>query len=265
MTTVRGAEAPPPQASAPNELVSIRQAWGAILFAGLGYFVDIFDLLLFAVVRVASVRDLGAGDRTIEVGTLLQNAQLIGLMAGGLVWGVLGDRRGRRSALYGSILLYSLANIANAFVSSVPQYAAWRFVAGFGLAGELGAALTLVSEMVDRRQRGTATTLVATIGVLGAVAAAIVGELVPWRTAYLIGGGLGLALLVLRLRLQGFGDVCPHARPRRAARQCLAAGQHSRPRLSLREIDPDRRARVVLGRDPAHVLAGAGEGSRRGG
>jgi MFS transporter, putative metabolite:H+ symporter len=180
----------------------MRQAYGAILFAGLGYFVDIFDLLLFAVVRVASVRDLGAGDRTIEVGTLLQNSQLIGLMVGGLVWGMLGDRRGRRSALYGSILLYSLANIANAFVTSVPQYAAWRFVAGFGLAGELGAALTLVSEMVDRRERGTATTLVATIGVMGAVAAAIVGELVPWRTAYLIGGGLGLALLMLRFRLR---------------------------------------------------------------
>jgi MFS transporter, putative metabolite:H+ symporter len=180
----------------------MRQAYGAILFAGLGYFVDIFDLLLFAVVRVASVRDLGAGDRTIEVGTLLQNSQLIGLMVGGLVWGMLGDRRGRRSALYGSILLYSLANIANAFVTSVPQYAAWRFVAGLGLAGELGAALTLVSEMVDRRERGTATTLVATIGVMGAVAAAIVGELVPWRTAYLIGGGLGLALLMLRFRLR---------------------------------------------------------------
>jgi MFS transporter, putative metabolite:H+ symporter len=183
------------------ELVPIRQARGAILFAGLGYFVDIFDLLLFAVVRVASVRDLGAGDRTIEVGTLLQNSQLIGLMVGGLVWGVLGDRRGRRSALYGSILLYSVANIANAFVATVPQYAAWRFVAGFGLAGELGAALTLVSEMVDRHQRGTATTLVATLGVMGAVAAAIVGELVTWRTAYVIGGGLGLVLLVLRVRL----------------------------------------------------------------
>jgi MFS family permease len=182
------------------ELVPLRQAGGAILFAGLGYFVDIFDLLLFAVVRVSSVRDL-AGNATIEVGTRLQNAQLIGLMIGGLVWGMLGDRRGRRSALYGSILLYSLANIANAFVSTVPQYALWRFVAGFGLAGELGAALTLVSEMVDRHQRGTATTLVATLGVMGAVAAAIVGELVPWRTAYLIGGGLGLALLVLRVRL----------------------------------------------------------------
>ena len=192
-----GAKAPPPQAT---ELVPLRQAGGAILFAGLGYFVDIFDLLLFAVVRVSSVHDL-AGNATIEVGTRLQNAQLIGLMIGGLVWGMLGDRRGRRSALYGSILLYSLANIANAFVSTVPQYALWRFVAGFGLAGELGAALTLVSEMVDRHQRGTATTLVATLGVMGAVAAAIVGELVPWRTAYLIGGGLGLALLVLRVRL----------------------------------------------------------------
>jgi MFS transporter, putative metabolite:H+ symporter len=184
------------------DLVPLREAAGAILFAGLGYFVDLFDLLLFAVLRVSSIRDLGAGGRTIEVGTLLLNAQLIGLMAGGLVWGVLGDRRGRRSALYGSILLYSVANIGNAFVSSVPQYAVWRFVAGFGLAGELGAALTLVSEMVDSRQRGSATTIVATIGVMGAVAAAIVGELVPWRTAYLIGGGLGLALLLLRVRLR---------------------------------------------------------------
>jgi putative MFS transporter len=185
-----------------TELVSLRGARGAILFAGLGYFVDVFDLLLFAVLRVASVRELGAVDRTVEVGTLLQNSQLVGMMLGGLVWGVLGDRRGRRSALYGSILLYSVANLANAFVTSVPQYAVLRFVAGFGLAGELGAALTLVSEMVDRRARGMATTLVATLGVMGAVAAAIVGELVPWRAAYAIGGGLGLLLLLLRVRLR---------------------------------------------------------------
>lgn len=184
------------------ELVPLRRARGVILFAGLGYFVDIFDLLLFAVLRVESIRDLGAGDRSIEVGTLLQNAQLVGMMLGGLVWGVLGDRRGRRAALYGSILLYSLANLANAMVASVPQYAVLRFVAGFGLAGELGAALTLVSEMVDRRERGTATTLVATLGVMGAVAAAIVGELVPWRAAYAIGGVLGLLLLLLRVRLR---------------------------------------------------------------
>jgi MFS family permease len=185
-----------------TELVSIRQARGAILFAGLGYFVDIFDLLLFAVVRVPSVRELAGSDRTVEIGALLQNAQLVGMMIGGLVWGVLGDRRGRRSALYGSILLYSTANLANAFVTSVPQYAVLRFIGGFGLAGELGAALTLVSEMVDRRERGTATTLVATLGVMGAVAAAIVGELVHWRAAYAIGGGLGFLLLLMRVRLR---------------------------------------------------------------
>ena len=184
------------------DIAPLRLACGAILFAGLGYCVDIFDLLLFAVVRVPSIRDLGGASHTIEFGTLLQNAQLIGMMIGGLVWGVLGDRRGRRSALYGSILLYSSATFANAFVATIPQYAAWRFIAGFGLAGELGAALTLVSEMVDRHQRGTATTLVATIGVLGAVAAAIVGEFVPWRVAYGIGGTLGFVLLALRVRLR---------------------------------------------------------------
>ncbi|MFL5521962.1 MAG: MFS transporter, partial [Gemmatimonadales bacterium] len=135
------------------------------------------------------------------MGALLQNAQLLGLMIGGLVWGRLGDRRGRRAALYGSIVLYSIANLANAFVTTIPAYAVWRFIAGFGLAGELGAGLTLVGEMVDRRERGTATTLVATFGTLGAVAAALVGEFVPWRQAYAIGGFLGLALLVLRVRL----------------------------------------------------------------
>lgn len=184
-----------------DELAPIRLLGGPILFVTLGYFVDVFDLLLFAVVRVESIRDLGMGSRTVEVGALLQNAQLIGLMLGGLVWGAIGDRRGRRAALYGSILLYSLANLANAMVTSVPQYALWRFIAGFGLAGELGAGLTLVGEMVDRRARGTATTLVATIGTTGAIAAAVVGQLVPWRSAYAIGGVLGLALLALRVRV----------------------------------------------------------------
>jgi predicted MFS family arabinose efflux permease len=182
-----------------GELAPLRRLGGPILFVTLGYFVDVFDMLLFAVVRVESIRDLGMGSRTVEVGALLQNAQLIGLMLGGLVWGAIGDRRGRRAALYGSILLYSLANLANAMVTSVPQYALWRFIAGFGLAGELGAGLTLVGEMVDRRERGTATTLVATLGTTGAMAAAIVGQLVPWRWAFAIGGMLGLALLTLRL------------------------------------------------------------------
>ena len=215
-------------AAAP-ELQSVRRAWGAILFAGLGYFVDIFDLLLFAVVRVPSIRDLGAGERALEVGTLLQNAQLVGMMLGGLLWGAIGDRRGRRAALYGSILLYSIANLANAFVASVPSYAVWRFIAGFGLAGELGAALTLVGEMVDRRERGTATTLVATLGVLGAVAAALVGESVSWRWAYAIGGGLGLVLLLLRVRLRD-SAMFARAREQGARRGDLRRLVGDRPR-----------------------------------
>ncbi|MBX9929026.1 MAG: MFS transporter [Gemmatimonadaceae bacterium] len=196
-----------------TELVPLRRAWGTILLAGLGYFVDIFDLLLFAVVRVASVRDLGAGDQLLEVGSRLQNTQLVGMMIGGVLWGVIGDRRGRRSVLYGSILLYSVANLLNATATTIGQYQLWRFIAGVGLAGELGAALTLVSELVEPRARGTATTLVATLGVMGAVAAAVVGELVPWRVAYAIGGALGLALLLLRL---GVRDSAMFTRVRRS-------------------------------------------------
>lgn len=185
-----------------NELVPARRAVGAIALAGLGYFVDIFDLLLFAVVRVASVRDIAGDDRLLAAGAVLQNTQLIGMMIGGLGWGILADRLGRRSVLYGSIVMYSLANLGNASAESIGTYAIWRFVAGVGLAGELGAALTIVSEMVDPRQRGTATTIVATMGVLGAVAAALLGRLVPWRTAYVIGGVLGLLLLLLRIRVR---------------------------------------------------------------
>ncbi|MCU0621818.1 MAG: MFS transporter, partial [Gemmatimonadales bacterium] len=198
---------------AAGELVPVRRAWGAIAFAGLGYFVDIFDLLLFAVLRVPSVREVAGPAATLEVGALLQNAQLVGMMLGGLWWGMLGDRRGRRAALYGSIALYSVANLANALVATVPQYVVLRLVAGFGLAGELGAALTLVSEMVHPRERGTATTLVATLGVMGAVAAAIVGELVPWRWAYALGGAMGLVLLLLRV---GLADSAMFARTRTA-------------------------------------------------
>ncbi len=172
------------------------------MLAGLGYFVDIFDLLLFAVVRVASVRELAGESQLLEAGTLLQNTQLIGMMLGGLAWGMLGDRRGRRSVLYGSILLYSLANLGNATATTMGQYVAWRFVAGFGLAGELGAALTIVSELVRARDRGAATTIVATMGVTGAVAAALVGGAVSWRTAYIIGGVLGLLLLALRIQVR---------------------------------------------------------------
>lgn len=151
---------------------------------------------------MASVRELAGESQLLEAGTLLQNTQLIGMMLGGLAWGMLGDRRGRRSVLYGSILLYSLANLGNATATTIGQYVAWRFVAGFGLAGELGAALTIVSELVRARDRGAATTIVATMGVTGAVAAALVGGAVSWRTAYIIGGVLGLLLLALRIQVR---------------------------------------------------------------
>lgn len=178
---------------------TIRAALPTIVVAGLGYFVDLFDLLLFSVVRSSSLTALGSGSRLLEDGAFVQNVQLVGLMVGGIAWGMLGDRRGRRTVLFGSILVYSVATFANAFVTSVPQYAALRFVAGVGLAGELGAALTLVSELVHPAKRGTATAIVAMLGVLGAVAAALVGDHLDWRWAYAIGGLMGFALLALRL------------------------------------------------------------------
>ena len=168
------------------------------MVAGLGYFVDLFDLLLFSVVRRASLTALGSTS-LLDDGAWIQNVQLVGLMIGGIGWGMIGDRRGRRTVLFGSILLYSAATLANAFVTTVPQYALARFVAGIGLAGELGAALTLVSELVRPSQRGTATALVAMLGVLGAVAAALVGDQMDWRWAYATGGLMGFTLLVLRL------------------------------------------------------------------
>lgn len=172
----------------------------AILVAALGYFVDIYDLILFSIVRVPSLTALGlAGDALLESGVLLLNMQMAGMLVGGIAWGVMGDRRGRLSVLFGSILLYSLANIANAFVQDVPSYAVLRFVAGVGLAGELGAGITLVSEILPKEIRGYGTTIVASVGVMGAVVAVLVGDVFDWRIAYIVGGVMGLALLVLRI------------------------------------------------------------------
>lgn len=177
-----------------------RRPYVPILVAALGYFVDIYDLILFSIVRVPSLTALGlSGDALLESGVLLLNLQMAGMLLGGIAWGVMGDRRGRLSVLFGSILLYSLANLANAFVQDVPTYAALRFVAGVGLAGELGAGITLVSEILPREVRGYGTTIVATVGILGAVAAVLVGDLFDWRIAYVVGGLMGLALLVLRI------------------------------------------------------------------
>ncbi|HWO23107.1 MAG TPA: MFS transporter [Kofleriaceae bacterium] len=178
----------------------------AVIVAALGYFVDVYDLILFGMVRTASLRDLGiSGTALTEQGVRLLNWQMFGMLTGGILWGVWGDRRGRLSVLFGSITLYSLANIANGMVDSVESYKWCRLAAGIGLAGELGAGITLVSELMDRKTRGIGTTIVAAFGLSGGVAAGLVGgafhQLAPdeWRTAYYIGGGMGLALLVLRV------------------------------------------------------------------
>jgi MFS family permease len=173
-----------------------------VVVGSLGYFVDMYDLLLYGIVRVQSLSDLGmSGDGLVSSGILLLNMQMAGMLIGGILWGVLGDKRGRISVLFGSILLYSIANIANAYVTSLSQYALARFCAGMGLAGELGAAITLVSEALPQEIRGYGTTIVASVGIMGSVVAALVGDLLPWRTAYMIGGGIGMVLLVLRMKL----------------------------------------------------------------
>ncbi|MEM2126192.1 MAG: MFS transporter, partial [Candidatus Methanosuratincola sp.] len=177
-----------------------RKAWLAVLVATLGYFVDIYDLILFSVVREASLKDLGYTEpERLRYGVWLINLQMIGMLLGGLLWGILADKRGRLSVLFASIITYSLANLLNGLVESVYGYAIWRFIAGIGLAGELGAGVTLVAELMPAHLRGWGTTIIATVGILGAVVASLIGEAFPWRTAYFIGGGMGLALLLLRI------------------------------------------------------------------
>jgi len=238
-----------------------RAAWAAVLVAALGYFVDIYDLIIFSVVRTPSLKAIGVpAEQSLAVGLDVLGWQTFGMVVGGLLWGVLADKRGRLSVLFGSILLYSLvirpsryfetpeqytlvrfahgpatdrgaapcrggppdtggrlwvlfgsllliplANIANGYVETLEQYKLLRFAAGVGLAGELGAGVTLVSELVDRRFRGYATTIVATIGICGALVAVTVAKHTEWRHAYFIGGGMGLALLVLRISVAESG------------------------------------------------------------
>ena len=174
--------------------------WVAVLVAGLGYFVDVVDLWLFSNFRVASLKDLGLDKPEImTTGAFLLNCQQFGLLLGGLLWGVLGDRRGRTSVMFGSIFLYSLGNILNAFVTNVPQYAALRFLTGLGLAGEIGAGITLVCEILPKEKRGIGTTFVTGLGVGGAVVASLMGQYLEWRTAFFLGGVMGFALLFLRV------------------------------------------------------------------
>jgi MFS transporter, putative metabolite:H+ symporter len=182
-----------------------------VVVAALGYFVDVYDLVLFSIVRIPSLKGIGVPDaQLLPVGVTLLNLQMIGVVAGGLLWGVFADKRGRRSVLFGSILLYSAANIANAYVTSVPMYAVLRLLAGLGLAGELGAAVTLVSEIMGKHERGWGTTIIASVGLCGALFAVMVGDLLAWKAAYLVGGLMGLMLLVLRIGVLEsglFGDV----------------------------------------------------------
>jgi len=172
----------------------------AVIVAALGYFVDIYDLLLFSITRIESLQSFNLLPEQIKTeGEAILMWQMAGLLIGGIIWGVMGDKRGRLSVLFGSIILYSLANIANGFVENTEQFRWIRFIAGLGLAGELGAGITLVSELIPKEKRGLATSMVAGLGLTGAVVAFIMKLNFDWRTCYFIGGGLGLALLILRI------------------------------------------------------------------
>lgn len=177
-----------------------------VIVAALGYFVDIYDLVLFSIVRIPSLTALGlSGADLIQQGVFLLNMQMIGMLLGGILWGILGDKKGRLTILFGSILLYSLANIANGMAHSVGAYATWRFIAGVGLAGELGAGITLVAEILPKHLRGYGTMIVASVGVSGAILANFIASHFDWRTAFFIGGGLGLLLLALRISVHESG------------------------------------------------------------
>lgn len=177
-----------------------------VIVAALGYFVDIYDLVLFSIVRVPSLKSLGlSGKELIDYGIYILNMQMAGMLFGGILWGVLGDRKGRLKIMFGSIFIYSVANIVNGMVTSLPAYAALRFIAGVGLAGELGAGITLVSEVLHTSIRGYGTMLVASVGVSGAILANIIANASDWRNAFIIGGILGLLLLIARISVAESG------------------------------------------------------------
>ena len=189
-----------------------------VIVAALGYFVDIYDLILFGIVRVPSLLAVGvAQDQLMEKGLFLLNLQMLGMLAGGIVWGIMGDKKGRLPVLFFTIALYSIANIANGFVQNISQYAFLRFIAGFGLAGELGIGITLVSEVMSKENRGLGTTVVSGVGIVGAVLGFLVADLLDWRWAYWVGGILGLSLLLLRMSVFESG-MFEHAKSKQHAR-----------------------------------------------
>lgn len=179
--------------------ISKKALYFLIAVSSLGYFVDVFDLLLFSVVRKKSLLEIGVAEvDNLKVGLSLLNYQMFGLIIGGILWGIIGDKKGRLTVLFGSILLYSVANILNGFVHNVTQYKILRLIAGIGLAGELGAGITLVSEVMKKESRGYGGMIIASVGLLGAVVASNVGLHYEWRTSFILGGALGLVLLVMR-------------------------------------------------------------------
>lgn len=173
-----------------------------VIVSAFGYFVDIFDLVLFSILRVPSLKDLGlTPEEILTKGVWILNSQMAGFMVGGVFFGIVGDKIGRKQALFGSIFLYSIANILNAFVFDPWSYMIIRFFAGMGLAGELGGAITLVNEVLDKENRGWGATIVASFGVSGAIFAGLIAEILPWRFMYILGGILGLVLLFFRFRV----------------------------------------------------------------
>jgi MFS transporter, putative metabolite:H+ symporter len=177
-----------------------------IVIAALGYFVDVYDLILFIIVRQPSLQALGyEGVELTQKGIYLLNLQMLGMLIGGIVWGILGDKKGRLSVLFGTILLYSVANIANGMINNIEQYYVLRFIAGFGLAGELGIGITLIAEVMKKEHRGVGTTIVSGIGIAGAVVGFLVADRFDWRVAYYVGGAMGLLLLLLRVSVAESG------------------------------------------------------------
>lgn len=175
----------------------------AVIVSALGFFVDVYDLLLFAIIRKPSLSDLGLdASEILTQGEYLISIQMIGLLLGGILFGIIGDKRGRLSVLFGSILMYSIANILNGMVVNINQYAILRFIAGVGLAGELGAGVTLVSELLPKEKRSIATGFIAGFGIFGVVFAFALSRFFDWRTCYYIGGGLGILLLLLRVQVR---------------------------------------------------------------
>lgn len=175
----------------------------AVIISALGFFVDVYDLLLFAIIRKPSLLDLGLSPAELFTkGETIISIQMIGLLVGGIIWGIVGDKKGRLKVLFGSILVYSIANILNGMVTNINQYMILRFIAGVGLAGELGAGVTLVMELLPKEKRGVAAAMIASFGILGAVTAFFMKELFDWRMCYYIGGGLGLVLLALRVSVK---------------------------------------------------------------